>query len=101
MAEISLAVTKAVLDYTKAPREKERQIAYTAASADIAARLGEVTKQRHVKIRLGGRVTLMVGDRGAVWRAHNEQYAKDFDALFAFLAQYPSQPVRFLCEIAE
>jgi len=101
MAEISLAVTKAVLDYTKAPREKERQIAYTAASADIAACLGEVTKQKHVNIRLAGRITLVVGDRGAIWRAHNEQYQKDFDALFVFLAQYPSKPMRFLCEIAE
>ena len=101
MAEISLAVTKGVLDYTKAPREKERQIAYTAASADIAARLGEVTKQKHVKVRLAGRITLVVGDRGAIWRAHNEQYAKDFDALFTFLAQYPSQPMRFLCELTE
>ena len=101
MAEISLYVTKAVLDHTKEPREKERQIAYKEASADISARLGEVTKQKHVKLRLAGRITLVVGDRGAIWRAHNEQYAKDFDALFAFLAQYPSQPMRFLCEIAE
>ncbi len=101
MAEISLAVTKAVLDYTKAPREKERQIAYTAASADIAARLGEVTRQKHVKVRLAGRITLVVGDRGAIWRAHNEQHANDFDALFAFLAQYPSQPMRFICEITQ
>lgn len=99
MPEISLAVTKGVLDYTKASREKERQIAYTAASADIAARLGEVTKHKHVKVRLAGRITLVVGDRGAIWRAHNEQYTKDFDALFTFLAQYPSQPMRFLCEI--
>ena len=101
MAEISLAVTRGVLDYLKAAREKERQIAYTAASADIAAPLGEVTKQKHVKMRLAGRITLVVGDRGAIWRAHNEQYAKDFDALFTFLAQYPSQPMRFICEITD
>jgi hypothetical protein len=101
VAEISLAVTKSVLDYTKAPREKERQIAYTAASADIAGPLGEVTRQKHVRIRLAGRITLVVGDRGAIWRVHNEEYAKDFDALFTFLAQYPSQPMRFLCEITE
>jgi hypothetical protein len=101
VAEISLAVTKAVLDHTKAPHEKERQIAYKDASAYISARLGEVTKQKHVRVRLAGRITLVVGDRGAIWRAHNEQYAKDFDALFTFLAQYPSQYMRFLCESAE
>jgi hypothetical protein len=99
VAEISLAVTKAVLDYAKGPHEKERQIAYTAASADIAGRLGEVTKQKHVTVRLAGRITLVVGDRGAIWRVHNEQYAKDFDALFTFLSHYPSQPMRFFCEI--
>ena len=101
MAEISLAVTKAVLDYAKGPHERERQIAYTVASADIARRLGEVSKQKHVTLRLAGRITLVVGDRGAIWRAHNEQHAKDFDALFAFLAQYPSQTLRFLCEITD
>ena len=41
VAEISLAVTKAVLDYTKGSGKKEHQIAYSAASADIATRLGE------------------------------------------------------------
>jgi hypothetical protein len=101
MAEISLAVTKAVLEHAKPPREKERQIAYTAASADIAALLSQVSKKKHVKVRLADRITLVVADRGAIWRAHNEQYAKDFDALFTFLAQYPSQPMRFLCEITE
>jgi hypothetical protein len=99
VAEISLAVTKAELDYARGPHEKERQIAYTAASADIAGRLGEVTKQKQVTVRLAGRITLVVGDRGAIWRVHNEQYAKDFDALFTFLSHYPSQPMRFLCEI--
>ncbi len=99
MAEISLAVTKRVLEYTKAPREKERQIAYTAASADIVGPLAEVTTKHHVKLRLGGQITLVVGDRGAIWRAHNDKYADDFDALFTFLAHYPSQPMRFLCEI--
>jgi hypothetical protein len=51
-------------------------------------------------LRLGGRVSLVVGDRGAIWRAHNEQYAGDFEALFALLARYPSQPMRFLCELS-
>lgn len=99
MAEISLAVTKRVLDYTSTEREKERQIAYTSPTADIATRLAEVTTQHHVKLRVGGRITLVVGDRGAIWRAHNDAYATDFDALFSFLAKYPSLPIRFLCEI--
>jgi len=99
MAEISLAVTKGVLEYTKTGREKERQIAYTSASADIAPRLAEVTTQKRVTIRIGDRITLVVGDRGAIWRAHNDDHATDFDALFTLLARYPSLPMRFLCDI--
>jgi len=101
VAEISLAVTKGVLAYATPPREKERQIAYTLATPDIAARLGKVTTNHRLKVRLGGRLTLVVADRGAIWRAHNEQYADDFDALFTFLAKYPSQPMRFLCDIID
>jgi hypothetical protein len=99
MAEISLAVTNGVLEYAKTSREKERQIAYSAATPDIAPRLAEVSTKSRLTLRLGGRISLVVADRGAIWRAHNEKYVEDFDALFAFLARYPSEPFRFLCEI--
>ena len=101
MAEISLAVTKPVLEYATGAREKERQIAYSSPSADVAAQLGSVTARDPVSIRLGGRITLVVADRGAIWRAHNAQHAEDFDALFTILARYPSQPMRFLCDIVK
>src|SRR5437868_11784224 len=101
MPEISLAVTKAVLEYAKPPRENERKIAYTSPTRDIAPRLAEVTGKRRLKLRLGGRITFVVADRGAIWRAHNEEHTDDFDAAFTFLARYPSQPMRFLCEITE
>lgn len=101
MGDISLSVTKKVLEYAKPPREKERQIAYTSASADIATHLAEVTRDRPVTVRLAGRIMLVVADRGAIWRAHNEQYNEDSDALFTFLARYPSQPLRFVCEVVK
>jgi hypothetical protein len=99
VAEISLAVTKGVLDYATGSREKERQIAYSSASTDIAARLAAVTTKDRALLRLGGVITLSVADRGAIWRAHNAQYADDFDALFTFLARHPSRPMRFLCDL--
>ena len=99
MAEISLAVTTGVLEYAKGPREDERQIAYSLASVDIAPQLAAVTAKSGVTLRLGGRITLSVADRGAIWRAHKSQHVRDFDALFQFLAHYPSQKMRFLCEI--
>ena len=99
MAEISLAVTRGVLNYTTGPHEKERQIAYTSPTPDIAPRLAAVWARDQLLLRLGGRITLVVADRGAIWRAHNAQYVEDFDALFAFLARRPSEPMRFLWEI--
>ena len=99
MAEISLKVTKAVLAYATGSHEGERQIAYTDATPEIAPRLAAVTTKQRLRLRLGDRITLVVADRGAIWRAHNEEHANDFDALFDFLAKYPSQPMRFLCDI--
>ena len=99
MPEISLKVTKDVLAYARGAHDKERQIAYTEATPDIAPRRAEVTTKHRLRLRLGDRITLVVADRGAIWRAHNEQYLNDFDALFEFLAKYPSQPMRFICEV--
>ena len=99
MAEISLAVTEKVLRYATGPREKERQIAYSLPSADIAPRLAAVTRSDRVLLRGGGLITLSVADQGAIWRAHNDQYVDDFDALFTLLARHPSRRMRFLCEL--
>ena len=67
-------MTKGVLEYAKTPREKERQIAYTAATADVATRLAQVSAKQRVRLRLGGRITLVVAVRGAAevalaWRS--------------------------------
>lgn len=101
MPEISLAVTKRALEYATKERERERQIAYTLATPDISPRLAEVGTKHRLKLRFGGIITLIVADRGAIWRAHNEEHLEDFDSLYALLSQYPSKPMRFLCEIAE
>ena len=101
MAEISLTVTKGVLAHAGAGRESQRQIAYTQASSDVDAALRGASASSRVRIRLGGLVILTVGDTGAIWRAHNADAAVAFDALFTLLAEYPSQPMRFVCDIAE
>ena len=99
MGEISLAVTTPALEYAQGTREKERQISFRAASPDIARQLLAASAEHRVKLRLAEAITLIVGDTSAIWLAHNSQYADDFANLFAFLARYPSQHMRFLCEV--
>ena len=99
MSEISLRVTHAVLAHAQAERANQRQIAYTDASLDIAPRLAALTAQDRARLLVGESLTVVVGDRGAIWHAHNAAHANDFDALFEFLARHPERPVRFLCRL--
>lgn len=99
MPEISLAVTSAVLARTD-ERPNERQIAYTAATSDIAGDLAQANANNRISLRLGSLIVLTVADTGAIWRSHNGEHLPEFDALFAMLSRFPSQPMRFLCEIA-
>lgn len=101
MAEISLTVTRKVIAYARGEHEGEKQIAYSTPSADIADVLSAVTSSKEAKVTLGGFVTLVVADRGAIWRAHNSGSTDDFDALYSLLAQHPSRKMRFLCELVD
>lgn len=101
MAEISLSVTKKVVAYARGEHEAEKQIAYSTPSPDIADALSAVTSRKRVKVMLGGFATLVVADRGAIWRAHNSGSADDFDALYSLLAQHPSRKMRFLCDLVD
>ncbi len=100
MASISLVVTQLVLDRVRAGNPGERQIAIRSASPDIQARIQATNYANRVSIRLGGCITLVCGDSGAIWRAHNsQQYTDDFDSLYALLARRPGVEMRFLCEL--
>jgi hypothetical protein len=99
MAEISLVVTRAVLDHVGSGNLAQRQIALRAPSPDIRARVSGLARLQRRYLRLGGCITLVAGDPGAIWRAHNATYAEDFDALYELLARHPDMPMRFLCEL--
>jgi hypothetical protein len=99
MSEISLAVTKGILEYAQGQNAHARQVAYSNSSEDIAARLATITGTNRVTLRIGGLITLVVADSSSTWRAHNKDAAKDFDILFEFLAHYPSRKMRFVCEV--
>lgn len=99
MGQITIVITSAELDHYNAGHASEAQIALRSASADIAPGIEKLTSTNRANLILGGCVTLVAGDPGAVWRAHNNENLKDFDALFSLLARRPDGEMRFLCEL--
>ncbi len=99
MSELSLRVTKRVLEYQRTGSKKERQIAVTEPSADIASELATASRENRRSLEIGGFMTLVLADKGALWRAHNEEQADDFDALFEFLARRPGKRFRVPCSL--
>lgn len=101
MAHIELSVTRKVLDYAVGDKSAERQIAFSSPSADIADLLSTADGRHRRTMVIGGMIRLIVANRGAIWLAHNKSNARDFDALFEFLAKYPSRRMRFLVEVLD
>jgi len=99
MPNVTLLVTQAHLNHVNAGNENQKQIAMREASADIWPQLSQLNTGNRVNVRLGGCVTLVAGDPGAIWRAHNTQHAEDFDSLFDLLARRPGVGMRFLCDL--
>ena len=99
MNTISLTVTKKVASYLAVnPDLRERQIAIKDASPEIRASLDKATKTSPVNIRLGQRITRIVGDTHAIWRSHNMVNVHEYDRLFDLLACQPDAPMLFPCE---
>lgn len=99
MGQVTLVVTRPELEHFTAGHRDEAQIALRSPSPDIAPTIRALTSSHRARLVLGGCVSLVAGDPGAIWRAHNEQHAEDFDALFNLLARRPDQEMRFLCEV--
>jgi hypothetical protein len=99
VSEVSLYVTPDALAHIASAPANQLQIAYRDGSVDIARPLRAASAANKLTLKLGGFVTLVVGDTGAIWRSHNKEYADDFDALFKLLAHHPGQPMRFLCTL--
>ena len=99
MGQITLVVTSAELNYYNAGHAAEAQIALRSPSADIAPAIRDLTSKNRANLILGGCVTLVAADPGAIWRAHNEENVEDFDTLFDLLARRPDREMRFLCDL--
>jgi len=99
VGQITLVVTRAELDHFNSGHASEAQIALRSPSPDISPAIGKLTSTSHANLVLGGCITLIAGDPGAVWRAHNNENPEDFDTLFNLLARRPDGEMRFLCEI--
>jgi len=101
MNTITLTVTKKSFDYVKEIGNiSGRQLAIKGASPEIRAVINKSNKTNPATICLGEYLTLIVGNTGAIWRSHNKEYKKEFDALFALLAVNPGKPMVFACEFS-
>lgn len=100
MNTISLTVTAKSAAYLAGqPGAAGRQLAIKDASPNIRAALDKATKDNVVKILLGQRLTLVVGDTHAIWRSHNMICTADYDALFDLIALRPDATMVFLCDV--
>ena len=97
MSTISLAVTQRVLNAVNSGQEGQRQLAMRRPSSEIESLIRGATAREPVTLRLGGRVSVTVGDSGAIWRVHQHDRA-DFDSLFEILARQPDTDMEFVCE---
>lgn len=100
MSEVSLLVTVAALDYLAEGRQSERQIAVQSCSPDLRDDLTRINGKNRRELIIGGCIALVMGDTGAIWRAHNKDRLEDFDALFGLLARRPDKEMRIICELA-
>ena len=100
MGELGLVVTRRVLEHVARGAGDQKQIAVRGASAELAGRLRQVNARQRNTLRLGGCIELVVGDPGAIWRAHQAgEMAADFDSLFELLSRRPDVEMRFAGEV--
>ena len=97
---VNLRVTQAVLVSSEFAIN-QRQIAVSEPTGGLGEVIAHVNGNNRKWLRLGDSLILVIGDTGAIWRSHNQEYQQDFDRLFEFLAKNPDQKVKFICSIAE
>lgn len=101
MATIRLRVTQRVIDHVAAGHTGERQLAMRLPSEEIRSIIGGLGRGNRQRLRLGGLLTVVAGDTGAIWASHNTEHAEDFQALYSLLASKPDREMVFTCELAD
>lgn len=93
METITLKVTSGVLNHANNSKQwNQTQIAIVKPKFKANA-------ASPVNISIGGVINLVVGDTHAIWHSHNndsELQKKNFERLFALLANNPDKEVEFL-----
>ncbi len=102
MDTVMLKVTRKVLAQSQNSPD-QRQIAISDASnPELKAQFEMAGKNRKIRLLLARRISLCMGDTGAIWYSHNRASKKnqdDFDQLFLLLAHHPDAPFQFICEV--
>lgn len=99
MATVRLRVTQRVLDHSAAGHRGQRQVAMRLPSEEIRAVIGGLGHGVRAQLSLGGFLTVVAGDTGAIWETHNAEHAEDFERLYALLASKPDWEMVFICEV--
>ena len=102
MDTVMLKVTQKVLAQSqKSPDQRQISIS-DASSTELKAQFETAGKNRKIRLLLAKRISMWMGDTGAIWYSHNRASKKnqdDFDQLFSLLAHHPDAPFQFICEV--
>ena len=79
--------------------DANKKIAIEASSASLKKKIKFANKNNIIPLRIANVINLNLGDTEAIWRAHNQDHMKDFDALFRFLCHHPGLDFEFVCSI--
>ena len=100
METIFLKVTSKVISFAKNDiNGSSKQIAIKTSSANLKEKIIFANKNKRLKLKIANNINLNLGDNGAIWRSHNKDREKEFDALFHFLSEFPDQEFEFVCAI--
>lgn len=84
METVKLKVTSRVINQTQNAQNQE-QIAITEPSGPLASVIAAANSENRINVIFASALSLVLGDTGAIWRAHNRGNEDAFDGLFEFV----------------
>jgi hypothetical protein len=99
MESLKLQVTEGVLAQVKKSVNQEMIAIGYSKMGSFAPSLSAANTGNCIRINIAGAWTLDCCDTHAIWRSHNPDKEKEFDALFEFLSKFPDKKFEFVCTL--